>query len=232
VFTGGASLHERKRHRHANVHLFPSSVDVAHFARARAAQPDPTDQAGLSHPRLGYVGVIDERMDLELLAAVADARPDWSLVMLGPVVKIDPGTLPQRPNIHYLGARPYDSLPSYLAGWDVALLPFALNDATRFISPTKTPEYLAAGKPVVSTPIRDVVIPYGQRRLVRIADSPGAFIAAAELALRDRAAPPETDAFLAATSWDATWQGMRMLVDAVTRERASISTGQRACSTI
>jgi UDP-galactopyranose mutase len=170
VLTGGHSLYEAKRHQHPNIHPFPSSVDVEHFGRARRVQEDPSDQADIPHPRLGFFGVIDERMNLDLLERVAAARPDWQLVMLGPIVKIDASALPARPNIHYLGAKSYEELPHYVGGWDVALLPFALNDATRFISPTKTPEYMAAGLPVVSTSIRDVVRPYGQQGLVRIAD--------------------------------------------------------------
>ena len=158
VLTGGRSLFEAKRGRHPHVHLIPSSVDSAHFAVARLPGSEPGDQADIGSPRLGYAGVIDERIDLELLAAVADARPSWQLVLLGPVTKIDPAVLPQRPNLHYLGRKDYADLPAYLRGWDVALMPFARNGATRFISPTKTPEYLAAGLPVVSTPIADVVL--------------------------------------------------------------------------
>jgi glycosyltransferase involved in cell wall biosynthesis len=172
VFTGGASLFEAKRAWRADVHLFPSSVDRAHFALARQPAVDPSDQAAIARPRIGFFGVIDERMDLELIAAVADSQPDWQLVFVGPVVKIDPGVLPHRPNIHYLGSKQYEELPRYVAGWDVALLPFARNEATRFISPTKTLEYLAAGKPVVSTPINDVVRSYGENGLVRIAATP------------------------------------------------------------
>ncbi len=160
VFTGGQSLYESKVNQHPNVYAFPSSVDVPHFGQARNLQ-EPADQAHIPHPRLGFFGVIDERMDIELLAGIAEARPDWHLVIIGPVVKIDPATLPQHENIHYLGGRDYKQLPAYLAGWDLAMLPFARNESTRFISPTKTPEYLAAGRPVVSTSIRDVVRPYG-----------------------------------------------------------------------
>jgi len=215
VFTGGQSLYEAKRGSHANIHPFPSSVDVAHFAQARRVNTDPADQASIPHPRLGFFGVIDERMDLELLAGVAAARPDWHLVILGPVVKIDPATLPSAPNIHYLGAKTYQQLPGYIAGWDVALLPFARNEATRFISPTKTPEYMAAGKPVVSTSIRDVVRPYGQQGLVRIADTVDDFVAACEAAMEEDAAARlrSHDVFLRQTSWDGTWTRMRHLVD-------------------
>jgi glycosyltransferase involved in cell wall biosynthesis len=153
VFTGGYSIWEAKRQLHANVHAFPSSVDIAHFAAAREPQADPPDQAAIGRPRLGFYGVIDERFDIQLLEQVATLRPDWQFVMVGPVVKIDPATLPQQANIHYLGSKTYEQLPQYLAGWDVALMPFAMNESTRFISPTKTPEYLAGGCPVVSTPL-------------------------------------------------------------------------------
>lgn len=222
VFTGGRSLYEAKCRQHRSVHCFPSSIEVSHFARARAEQPDPDDQAALSHPRIGYFGVIDERIDLQLLAAVADARPDWQLVMLGPVVKIDVEQLPRRPNIHYLGKKPYAELPAYVAGWDVAMMPFARNDATRYISPTKTPEYLAAGRPVVSTSIRDVVRPYGIERLVSIADQPADFVAALEreLAREDRPRWLErVDQFLDGNSWDTTWKRMRDLIDTACRKK-------------
>ena len=159
---------------------------MGHFEQARAAPTaEPADQAPIAHPRIGFFGVIDERMDYELLAGVASARPDWQLVLVGPTAKVDPASLPTGANIHYLGPKPYAALPAYLAGWDVAMLPFARNDATRFISPTKTPEYLAAGKPVVSTSIRDVVRPYGQQGLARIADTVDEFVAAVDAALAE-----------------------------------------------
>lgn len=219
VFTGGQSLYEAKRDHHANVHAFPSSIEVEHFSQARTITTDPADQAEIPHPRLGFYGVIDERMDIELLDGIAAARPDWQLVLIGPVVKIDPASLPRRPNIHYLGGKSYQELPHYLAGWDVALLPFALNESTRFISPTKTPEYLAAGKPVVSTSIRDVVRPYGQQQLVQIADTVPEFVAAVERALQqtscDSAWLDRVDAFLAQTSWDQTWNQMMQCMNEV-----------------
>jgi glycosyltransferase involved in cell wall biosynthesis len=219
VLTGGQSLYEAKRHQHDNIHPFPSSVDVDHFSQARRVESDPADQALIPHPRLGFFGVIDERMDIELLDGVAAARPDWHLVLLGPVVKIDPAHLPRRSNIHYLGSKQYEELPHYVAGWDVALLPFARNEATRFISPTKTPEYMAAGKPVVSTSIRDVVRPYGQQGLVRIADDVPAFVEACAAAMAEDASARvrQADAFLRQTSWDGTWLRIRRLVDAVLR---------------
>ena len=210
VFTGGQSLYEEKKKQHPRVYAFPSSIDQAHFAQAHQPLPPPEDQAAIPEPRIGFFGVIDERMNLELLAAVADARPDWHLVMVGPVVKIDPADLPQRPNIHFLGKKSYQELPFYLSGWAVALLPFAVNEATRFISPTKTPEYLAAGKPVVSTPIRDVVHPYGEKGLVHIASTAPEFVAAIEKALQppDQAWLSAVDRCLSAISWDKTWNGM------------------------
>ncbi|MEP0948321.1 MULTISPECIES: glycosyltransferase [Cyanophyceae] len=212
VFTGGHSLYEAKQHQHSSVHAFPSSIDAAHFAQARQPLPEPPDQADIPHPRMGFYGVIDERLDLELLDGIAQARPDWHLVMVGPVVKIDEASLPQRPNIHYLGGKSYQELPHYLAGWDVALLLFARNESTRFISPTKTPEYLAGGKPVVSTSIRDVVRPYGDENLVHIADTVPEFVEAIAAALAQSQAPSDwldrVDARLAQTSWDLTWQAM------------------------
>jgi UDP-galactopyranose mutase len=217
VFTGGQSLYEAKRDQHPNVYAFPSSVDVAHFAQARSLTTDPADQANIPHPRLGFFGVIDERMDLELLAGIADARPDWHIVMIGPVVKIDPENLPQRQNIHYLGAKQYQELPTYLAGWDLAILPFARNESTRFISPTKTPEYLAAGKPVVSTSIQDVVRPYGQQGMVHIADTVSEFLVAADIAmqmdLQTSGWLSRVNAFLEQISWDRTWASMLKLIE-------------------
>ncbi|MGB7925719.1 MAG: glycosyltransferase family 1 protein [Pyrinomonadaceae bacterium] len=223
VFTGGQSLYEAKRNRHKSIHAFPSSIDAAHFARARTITEDPADQAHIPHPRLGFFGVIDERLDIGLLESVADARPDWHLVMVGPVVKIDEADLPRRPNIHYLGGKDYQELPEYLAGWDVALLPFARNESTRFISPTKTPEYLAAGKPVVSTSIRDVVRPYGEQGFVHIADTPTDFIAAVEAAMSADATTHQrrVDVLLAQNSWDRTWAQMAHLIEQVTRARAA-----------
>jgi glycosyltransferase involved in cell wall biosynthesis len=217
VFTGGSSLYEAKKDRHANVHCFPSSVDRAHFAKARARQFDPADQEDLPKPRLGFYGVLDERFDTDLLAKIAEMRPDWSFVMVGPVVKIAPEDLPHRPNIHYLGGKTYGELPSYLSGWDVALMPFAMNESTQFISPTKTPEYLAGGKPVVSTPIKDVVRHYGQLEGVQIASTPEEFVAACEKALELSRDPEsgwlaEADLMLSATSWDTTQARMAGLI--------------------
>jgi glycosyltransferase involved in cell wall biosynthesis len=216
VFTGGYSLYEAKRDRHRSVHAFPSSVDVEHFGRARRPLADPPDQAAIPHPRIGHYAVLDERLDIDLLARLADARPDWHFVLVGPVVKIDPADLPRRANIHYLGGKSYDELPAYLAGWDAAFMPFARNESTRFISPTKTPEYLAAGKPVVSTPITDVVRTYGDAGLVRIAETPEEFVAALERTLAERGERAgwfdRVDRLLDEMSWDKTWTQMRELL--------------------
>ena len=216
VFTGGSSLFEAKKDRHPSVHCFPSSVDRVHFAKARAKQFDPADQEDLPRPRLGFYGVIDERFDTELLDKVAEMRPDWSFVMVGPVVKISDEDLPKRPNIHYLGGKTYAELPAYLSGWDVALMPFAMNESTMFISPTKTPEYLAGGKPVVSTPVRDVVRTYGDLEGVKIASTPEEFVAACEEALELSRNPyewlSEADLMLSATSWDTVQARMAGLI--------------------
>jgi UDP-galactopyranose mutase len=224
VFTGGSSLYEAKKDRHDSVHLFPSSVDRAHFAKARAMQFDPADQEELRRPRLGFYGVIDERFDIELLDRIAEMRPDWSFVMVGPVVKIDPQDLPKRPNIHYLGGKKYEQLPAYLPGWDVAMMPFAMNESTQFISPTKTPEYLAGGKPVVSTPVRDVVRHYGQLEGVAIASTPEEFVASCERMLKlERHGDwlAEADLLLSATSWSTTQARMSALIAELLGERAA-----------
>ena len=215
VFTGGFSLYEAKKSRHPAVHPFPSSVDRAHFAQARGELEEPVDQKLSSRPRFGFYGVVDERMDLELIARVADAHPDWSLIIVGPVVKIDTAELPVRANIHYLGGKKYEELPAYLGGWDVALMPFAINDSTKFISPTKTPEYLAGGRPVVSTPITDVIRHYGDLDGVFIAGSPEEFVAACEQALalsREGEWLSQVDLKLANLSWDITFARMSGLI--------------------
>lgn len=208
VFTGGFSLFEAKREKHSRVLPFPSSVDIAHFRKARIGGVRSKHDS----VTLGFYGVIDERMDISLLSALALARPDWLIEVVGPVVKIDERDLPQHPNILYRGAVQYDALPSVLGNWDVALMPFAINKATRFISPTKTPEYLAGGRPVVSTAITDVMRHYGDMRGVLIADSQEEFIRCCEEALSlargGDAWLAEVDAVLADGSWDKTADAM------------------------
>ncbi|GAA4377046.1 glycosyltransferase family 1 protein [Hymenobacter koreensis] len=217
VFTGGQSLYEAKTKQHHSAHAFPSSIDKAHFGQARTNLTEPKDQKNIPHPRVGFFGVVDERLDIELLGQLATAHPEWQFIVIGPVVKIDPATLPSSKNIHYLGGKDYKELPTYLHGWDVATLLFADNESTKFISPTKTPEYLAAGKPVVSTPIRDVVRPYGELGLVHIAADADKFGKAISMALDevdDAAWLQRVDAYLATISWDQTWQGMVDLMQA------------------
>ncbi|HET9465758.1 MAG TPA: glycosyltransferase [Gemmatimonadales bacterium] len=215
MFTGGPSLFRAKQSRHPNVHCFPSSVDAEHFRVRERLTSEAEDQAELPHPRLGFYGVIDERLDLAIVDRLAEAHPDWQIVLVGPVVKIDPASLPRRPNLHYLGQRSYEELPRYLAGWDVCLLPFARNDATRFISPTKTLEYMAAELPIVSTSIRDVADVYGD--IVYLGDTPDEFLAACEQALASSAQERATRAqrmrkVLAGTSWEATASAMEQLL--------------------
>lgn len=214
VFTGGRSLYEAKKGKHRRVHCFPSSIDAAHFGKARGPQAEPEAMRAIPRPRLGFFGVVDERMDLDLVAELAALRPDWALVMIGPVVKIDPATLPRASNIHWLGGRDYRDLPAHLAHWDIGMMPFAINESTRFISPTKTPEFLAAGLPVVSTAVTDVVRDYGEAGLVEIAQDAREMAERAELLLhRPREAwLRRVDARLAANSWDRTWDRMQALI--------------------
>jgi glycosyltransferase involved in cell wall biosynthesis len=215
VFTGGHSLYEAKKQQHANIHPFPSSIDKVHFGKARKIKQQPADQQGIEGVKLGFYGVIDERFDIDLIKGIADARPDWQIILIGPVVKIDAASLPRNPNIHYMGQKSYQELPGYLSGWDVALIPFAINESTRFISPTKTPEYMSAGIPVVSTPIKDVVSPYGQKKLVHIAHTADDFVKAIEQELNNEKKAEwllKADTFLANKSWDQTVDDMFHLI--------------------
>lgn len=224
VFTGGHSLFEAKKHLHSSIYPFPSSIDKNHFGRARHHEADPADQVSILHPRIGFFGVIDERFDIELVSAIAGSKPDWHLVIIGPVVKIDPNTLPKSENIHYLGGKPYQELPDYLGGWDVAMIPFAANESTRFISPTKTPEYLAGGVPVVSTPIEDVLRPYGEMGLTAIGASPEEFIAGIKASLSLKGDPGwqrRVADFLATISWDHTWNEMNEIIQKKLIEKSS-----------
>jgi UDP-galactopyranose mutase len=236
VFTGGPSLYRAKKDRHPNVHCFSSSVDATHFG---AAKPDSSlaehdEQKEIPHPRLGFYGVIDERMNLDLLAAMAKAHPEWQIVMVGPVVKIDPADLPRPGNIHYMGQRSYTELPRFLRGWDICLLPFAQNDSTKFISPTKTLEYMAAERQIVSTPIRDVAEPYGD--VVFLGETADEFINACETALalnqeEHNKRIQRMREILSRTSWDITADAMNKLIDeAVAARKASAQddTGPKA----
>ena len=227
VFTGGHSIYESKKNQHHNIHPFPSSIDKHHFGSARSFKGDPEDQKDIPHPRFGFFGVVDERFDIELLDNVARERPNWHFIILGPIVKIDPATLPHYANVHYLGGKKYEELPAYISGWDIATIPFAMNESTRFISPTKTPEYLAAGKPVISTPIRDVVSPYGDSKLVYIVKNAKEFISAAEKELdkkRKGSWLKKVDEFLLYNSWDRTWGQMVRTIEETLIQTTSTKT--------
>ena len=216
VFTGGMHLYEAKKKFHSNIFGVPSGIDTDHFIKARKFVSDPEEQASIPHPRIGFYGVVDERFNIELLRLVAEQKPDWHFIVIGPTAKIDPATLPRNKNIHFIGMRDYKELPAYLAGWDVAMMPFELNDATKYISPTKTPEFLAAGKPVVSTSIHDVVHPYGDKKLVSIADTPNEFVTAIEKYLstqRNEVWLKEVDALLKTMSWDDIQKRMNDLMN-------------------
>lgn len=227
VLTGGPSLFQAKRALNANVHCLPSSVDAAHFAPERITAncgeylAAERLQGHILAPRLGFFGVIDKRVDLGLIAALADAKPDWHLVMVGPVV---PGAAepPQRANIHWLGQQPYGRLPALVAAWDVCLLPYALNEHTRFVSPTKTLEYLAAEKPVVSTAVNDVIAMYGD--VVHIARGHAAFIAACAAVLTEtpqRRAERvlQSAACVSRFSWDEAAQAVMRLIEQALQRR-------------
>jgi glycosyltransferase involved in cell wall biosynthesis len=194
----------------------------------------PADQNHVPRPRLGFFGVIDERMDMALLRGAADVRPDWHFVMVGPVVKIDPATLPQGPNIHWIGSRKYQELPAYLSGWDVGIMPFAINQSTRYISPTKTPEFLAAGVPVVSTPVPDVVNPFGDLGLVEIARNPQEFIALSEqlMARPKKAWLRKVDAHLSTMSWDLIWERMDLLMQRALNQRPRAVVSEEAAEVV
>ena len=224
VFTGGRSLYESKRDRNANVHCFPSAVDAGHFARALDPELTvPDDLASLPGPVYGYYGVVDERLDYDLIARLAETPGVGSVVLVGPTIKVDPATLPRLANLHYLGQRSYAELPAYLKGFDVCIMPWALNEATRTISPTKTLEYMAAGKPIVSTAVRDVVGDHGDLVFVAgdidefvalVARVPNEFDDARADAQRRRAAD---------RGWEATVDSMRAQVVARLGEARSVS---------
>lgn len=217
VFTGGHSMYEARKERHPRVYCFPSGVDVAHYQQVQdEATPIAATCVSIPHPQLGYFGVLDERIDWPLIAAVAARRPSWHWVLVGPTAKVDPSELPQAANIHYLGKQPYAELPTFLKSFDIATMPFALNEATTFISPTKTLEYLAGGKPVISSSVADVVAFYSE--IVTIADGADAWISSIEVMLE--AGPDElrkrnerAQPLLAANTWDAIATRMAELTD-------------------
>lgn len=218
VFTGGRSLYQARQGRHPHLHLFTSGVEPDHFARALSpTTPMAAEIADLPRPILGYYGVIDERIDLNLLDTLAAEHPQWSIVMVGPVAKIETKDLPRRPNLHYPGQQPYEKLPNFLKGFDVCLMPFQINTATRYISPTKTLEYMAAHKPIVSTPVPDVVANWAD--VVSIAANPTEFAAAVEAALAETPAQrgmriTREEVHLARSNWDAIAAAMHRLIQA------------------
>lgn len=230
VTAGGPSLARAKQSVRPDTLSLPSCVDAAHYSprRANGAEAETHEGDALQHhipgPRIGFFGVIDERLDIELLAKVADANPRWQVVMVGPVVKIDPATLPQRPNIHYLGGQSYNILPQLVLGWDVCMMPFAINDATKFISPTKTLEYMAAEKPIVSTAIHDVIELYGT--VVEVAYTHDEFIANIEKLLHEEPAQAaqrviEGQAIVERYTWDNTAEIIHQAIeDAVAKKFA------------
>ena len=217
VFTGGKSLYESKNKNHQNVYCFPSSVDRKHFSTALDNIEIPEDLEKIKTPVIGYLGVIDERINLSLLQETAQLQPNMSFVMIGPLAKISEGELPREKNIHYLGMKSYDVLPNYLKGFDIAMMPFALNDATKFISPTKTLEFMAAGKPIVSTAIRDVVRDYSH--CIAIIDTAKDFAGTLEELWRI-SIPDYTEKYediLQNTSWDATANQMTKKIKSISR---------------
>jgi glycosyltransferase involved in cell wall biosynthesis len=216
VFTGGKSLYQSKKKGHSNVYCFPSSVDENHFKQALNGLEVPADIAHLPSPVIGYYGVIDERIDLKLLNKVAIQNSNASFVMVGPLAKIEQNDLPKQPNIFYIGMRSYNELPNYLKGFDIAMMPFALNDSTKFISPTKTLEYMAAGKPIISTAIKDVVRDYNKQ--ISIINTAEEFT---EAIIHYYNQPsnnfsPMYKEILQATSWDATVEQMDELISELT----------------
>ena len=221
VFTGGPSLYQSKRVKHANVYCFASSVDAEHFSSKNISQQSlsvnttENAQSGIAYPRIGYFGVIDERIDLPLISHLALAHADWQIVMVGPVVKIDPSTLPKHSNIHWLGQKDYQELPGLMTGWDLCMMPFALNESTKFISPTKTLEYMAAERAIVSTNIRDVAEPYGY--VVPIANTHEEFIKLCESLLEESAFSrlkrlKTMRDIVAKTSWNKTALAMHDII--------------------
>jgi UDP-galactopyranose mutase len=221
VFTDGYGLYERKQNQHPNMHAIPSSIEASHFAEARHLRKDPPDQALIPHPRLGFCGSIDDRMDFELLGSLADMRRDWNIVFVGPLANINETDLPKRPNLHYLGSKPHEKLPFDIAGWDVAILPFKRDESTWCARETKMLEYLAAGRPVVSTAVGDLTGTYVQSGLVHVADTPAAFVEAVKTAMTENSEQrmEKVDALLSATSWARSSARMAELMDDAFRSR-------------
>jgi UDP-galactopyranose mutase len=235
VFTSGYSLYQMLRQKHSNVHCLPSSADINHFKQARTLRRmyegqtlftveshEPEGHACLPHPRLGYCGVLDKRIDFELIDLVARTRPEWQVVLVGPLVDLKPSQLPRQPNLHYLGPRPYDQLPAYIAGWDAALMPFVCNDSTRYLNPTTTMEYMAAERLIVTTRVADVVKPYCG--IVFVGHSPNTFIVGCEEAITASETERLTQVrlmreALTLNSWQATVRSMDFVLTRVLEQQ-------------
>lgn len=230
VFTGGQELYEKKSRQHGNAHFFGCGVEYEHFAKAQDESGTiPEDVKDLKKPIIGWFGVIDERVDYDLIKRAADLRPDYSFVLVGPVVKVDPASLPQGPNIHWLGGRDYKELPDYCRAFDVCMMCFAINEATEFINPTKALEYLATGKPVISTPVKDVVRQYSD--LIEIAETPEEFVEKLDRLVQH----PDADRIQKGiekareSSWEGTVSQMRTLIlEAIDRKDQEAFSGEKA----
>jgi glycosyltransferase involved in cell wall biosynthesis len=229
VFTGGRKMWEDKSRFNPNTHFYGCGVDVAHFGAAReASTPLPADIVDKRGKVLGYFGVVDERLDYELIARLADADPAWNVCVIGPACKVDPADFPQRPNLCWMGGREYSQLPAYAKAFDVCLMPFALNEATEYINPTKALEYMATGTPIVSSAVPDVVSNFSE--VVAVADSHDEFIAACRRALE----APNTERLqqglqmAAANTWEAIVAKMEkhiehaLMLRTITRPRSAV----------
>jgi UDP-galactopyranose mutase len=215
VFTAGPSLHETRRSFNQNTYCLPGSVDIDHFYGARYYHADPAEQAKIPHPRIGFAGVIDDRIDFTLLKAVALRKPEWHLVLLGPIVGLKKSDLPELSNLHFIEKKSYEELPGYISGWNITMLPFAHTDATRFINPLQATEFLAAGKPVIAAPVIDIIRTYGNRGLIQIAGTPEEFVRVANTHFTSRDKTEWNDhvaEFLSLNSWDKTWQRMMDMI--------------------
>lgn len=222
VFSSGQSLYETKKHAHHNIHFMPSGLDYAHFSQGRSKLVEPDDQINIPRPRVGFYGVIDQRFNFDLVIQMADLRPEYQFVIAGPVVNLDTRKLPRRSNIHYLGKKDYYALPLYLAGWDVTMMPYHLNETTKLVSPMKTLEYLAAGRPIISTGIPDVINAFEKRQLVRIANNPEDFLDQIDLAMQEKNRPEwldRVDHFLKDQSWDNLFEKMAKIEREFSREK-------------
>lgn len=214
IFMNGHTLYQSKKHLHKNIHFLPSSIDLHHFSQARHRLTEPDDQVYIPHPRIGFYGVIDQRVDLELIQKIAEQRPSYQFIIVGPIINIDSKRLPLQNNIHFLGKKDYDTLPLYIAGWDCTIMPYYLNEYTQYTSPAKTLELLAAGKPIVSTPLPDIIYPYQKEKIVHTADTPENFIAKIDLAMNEKTDPSWIDrveSYLEDNNWDSIFNRMAEL---------------------